>query len=553
MMGFLRLANWKFLIFLLTIIISFIIGMNFFIYNEDENLKKLARIVIENEAVNISFAYFQWTELYEALKNNDSNFINNVKKIIRKDYPYVNYVEFSSGYPPTGYFEITSEGTLLLMRFKILDSFGNSYLPDKFAVVKLDASYILEKYQIKGIKISSGDRTLSKDFVYGLKYERFLTIKEIFLILLFLVLIVSITLFVNEFKTQKLLKMEETLNKSLEAITELTQGLLKGILAPSYQFILEKAVEIIPGAQAGSVLIKNGDYYEFAACVGYDFAQLSKVKFKPEELAQSLDGQVKIITHLDEFDSTKIMDERQEILVKYGRISEIKAMLSVPISVENEIVAFLNPDNFEDEKAFNEFSIRIATVFANQVGVVFERIKLENELQKQKEYLEYISLRDPLTNLPNRRALENEAERMLALANREGKQVCVVYVDLKNFKPVNDRFGHKAGDYVISVVAQRLSSVMRKSDFLARVGGDEFVYLLYDCKEYVQFVERVINELEKPIQYEENTINVSANFGIAIYPKDATSFGDLLLKADVAMYYAKNNNLYFFLASNLNV
>lgn len=553
MMGFLRLANWKFLIFLLTIIISFIIGMNFFIYNEDENLKKLARIVIENEAVNISFAYFQWTELYEALKNNDSNFINNVKKIIRKDYPYVNYVEFSSGYPPTGYFEITSEGTLLLMRFKILDSFGNSYLPDKFAVVKLDASYILEKYQIKGIKISSGDRTLSKDFVYGLKYERFLTIKEIFLILLFLVLIVSITLFVNEFKTQKLLKMEETLNKSLEAITELTQGLLKGILAPSYQFILEKAVEIIPGAQAGSVLIKNGDYYEFAACVGYDFSQLSKVKFKPEELAQSLYGQVKIITHLDKFDSTKIMDERQEILVKYGRISEIKAMLSVPISVENEIVASLTFDNFEDEKAFNEFSIRIATVFANQVGVVFERIKLENELQKQKEYLEYISLRDPLTNLPNRRALENEAERMLALANREGKQVCVIYVDLKNFKPVNDRFGHKAGDYVISVVAHRLSSVMRKSDFLARVGGDEFVYLLYDCKEYVQFVERVINELEKPIQYEENTINVSANFGIAIYPKDATSFGDLLLKADVAMYYAKNNNLYFFLASNLNV
>jgi diguanylate cyclase (GGDEF)-like protein len=527
--------------------------MNFYIYNEDENLKKLARIAIENEAVNISFAYFQWTELYEALKNNDSNFINNVKKTIRKDYPYVNYVEFSSGYPPTGYFEITSEGTLLLMRFKILDSFGNSYLPDKFAVVKLDASYILEKYQIKGIKISSGDRTLSKDFVYGLKYERFLTIKEISLILLFLVLIVSIALFVNEFKTQKLLKMEETLNKSLEAITELTQGLLKGILAPSYQFILEKAVEIIPGAQAGSVLIKNGDYYEFAACVGYDFAQLSKVKFKPEELAQSLDGQVKIITYLDEFDSTKIMDERLEILVKYGRISEIKAMLSVPISVENEIVAFLNLDNFEDEKAFNEFSIRIATVFANQVGVVFERIKLENELQKQKEYLEYISLRDPLTNLPNRRALENEAERMLALANREGKQVCLIYVDLKNFKPVNDRFGHKVGDYVITVVAQRLSSVARKSDFIARVGGDEFVYLLYDCKEYIQFVERVIKELEKPLDYRGTTINVSANFGIAIYPKDATSFGDLLLKADVAMYYAKNNGLYFYLASNLNV
>ena len=552
-MGFLRPGNWKFLIFLLTSIISFIIGINYYIYTEDENLKKFARTAFENEALNISFSYFQWTELYDALKNNDHDFINNVKKAIKQDFPYVNYVEFYSGHPPTDYFEITSEGTQLLIHFKILDSFGNSYLPDKFAVVKLDASHILEKYQIKGIKISSGDRALSRDFVYGLKYERLLTIKEISLILLFLTLIVSIMLFVNEFKTRKLLKIEETLNKSLEAIAEMTQGLLKGVLAPSYQFILEKAVEIIPGAQAGSVLIKNGDYYEFAACVGYDFTQLSKVKFKPEELAQSFDGQVKIITHLDEFDSKKITDERQEILVKYGRISEIKAMLSVPIIVENEAVAFFNLDNFENENAFNEFSIRIATVFANQVGVIFERIKLEKELQKQKEYLEYLSLRDPLTNLPNRRALETEAERMFALANREGKQVCLVYVDLKNFKPVNDRLGHKVGDYVITVVAQRLSSVVRKSDFIARVGGDEFVYLLYDCKEYIQFVERVIKELEKPIDYQGNTLNVSANFGIAIYPKDATSFGDLLLKADVAMYYAKNNGLYFYLASNLNV
>jgi len=552
-MGFLRFENWKFLIFLLASMISFIIGINYYIYIQDENIKKFARVVFENEALNISFAYFQWTELYEALKNEDHNFINKVKKTIKADYPYVKYVEFYSGYPPTDYFEITSEGTSLVIRFKILDSFGNSYLPDKFAILKLDPSYILEKYQIKGVKISSGDRKLSKEFVYGLKYERLLTIKEISLILLFLVLIVSIALLVNEFKTQRLLKNEETLNKSLEAIAEMTQGLLKGILAPSYQFILEKAVEIIPGAQAGSVLIKNGDYYEFAACVGYDFAQLSKIKFRPEELAQSMDGQVKIVTHLDKFDSEKITDERQEILVKYGRVSEIKAILSVPIFVENEIVAFFNLDNFEDENAFNQISIRIATVFANQVGVVFERIKLEEQLQKQKKYLEYISLRDPLTNLPNRRALETEAERMLALASRESKQVCLIYVDLKNFKPVNDRFGHKVGDYVITVVAQRLSSVTRKSDFIARVGGDEFVYLLYNCKEYIQFIERVIKELEKPIDYQGNTINVSANFGIAMYPKDATSFGDLLLKADYAMYYAKKNGLYFYLASNLNV
>jgi len=552
-MNFDTLRNWKLFIFILVVIIAFIIGMNYYMYIEDENTKKVAKIAFDSEALNILSSYFQWTELYEAVRENNTSLINDIKSLMKKDYQYIIDVDFVYSTPPSSPYEITSEGTLLVFNYRIQDSFGKNFLPNRRGIVKIAPEKILRHYQIHGVKLSSGGRKILKDFVYGLKYERLLTSDEISLVLLFVVIIVLIILIINEFQSRKLLRVEAAMNKALEAITELSQGLLRGILAPSYQFILEKAVEIIPGAQAGSVLIKNGEFYEFAACVGYDFAQLSKVKFKPEELAQSTDTKVKVISHLKGFDSMKLNDERLEILRKYGKISQIKAMLSVPIVVRQEIVAFLNIDNFEDDEAFNEFSVKIATVFANQIGVIFERIKLEEELQKQKEYLEYMSLRDPLTGLHNRRALESEVDRIIALADREGKQVCVIYVDLKNFKPVNDRFGHKAGDYVISVVAQRLSSVMRKSDFLARVGGDEFVYLLYDCKEYVQFVERVINELEKPIQYEENTINVSANFGIAVYPKDANTFGDLLLKADVAMYHAKNNNLYFFLASNLNV
>ena len=552
-MNFDTLRNWKLFIFILVVIIAFIIGMNYYMYIEDENTKKVAKIAFDSEALNILSSYFQWTELYEAIRENNTSLINDIKSLMKKDYQYIIDVDFVYSTPPSSPYEITSEGTLLVFNYRIQDSFGKNFLPNRRGIVKIAPENILRHYQIHGVKLSSGGRKILKDFVYGLKYERLLTSDEISLILLFVVIIVLIILIINKFQSRKLLRVEAAMNKALEAITELSQGLLRGILAPSYQFILEKAVEIIPGAQAGSVLIKNGEFYEFAACVGYDFAQLSKVKFKPEELAQSTDTKVKVISHLKGFDSMKLNDERLEILRKYGKISQIKAMLSVPIVVRQEIVAFLNIDNFEDDEAFNEFSVKIATVFANQIGVIFERIKLEEELQKQKEYLEYMSLRDPLTGLHNRRALESEADRIIALADREGKQLCVIYVDLKNFKPVNDRFGHKAGDYVISVVARLLSSVMRKSDFLARVGGDEFVYLLYDCKEYVQFVERVINELEKPIQYEENTINVSANFGIAVYPKDANTFGDLLLKADVAMYHAKNNNLYFFLASNLNV
>ncbi|AMW33318.1 sensor domain-containing diguanylate cyclase [Fervidobacterium islandicum] len=547
------LRNWRYVLLILISVAALVLMLNVYIRTEDDSIRKIAKLAIENEARTLSFSYFQWTELYEAILKNDKEFIENVNKMIKKDNPYVVSIEFVSVNPPKDFYEITSEGDLLVFKFKITDSFAEKFIADKMVVVKIRAEDVLSKYQIKGVRIVSGTKKLSKDFVYGLKFERPLSTKEISFLLTLIVLLFSIVLLINTVQTQRLLKTEEILSKSLEAIAEMSQGLLKGILMPSYQFILEKAVEIIPGAQAGSVLVKKDEFYEFAACVGYDFSQLSKAKFRPEELAQSMDGQIKIVTKLDNFDSSKITDERLDILVKYGRILEIKAMLSIPIIVKDKILAFLNLDNFESEKAFDRFSVKIATVFANQIGVIFERIKLEEELQKQKEYLEYISLRDPLTDLPNRRALETEAERMLALADREGKQVCVIYVDLKNFKPVNDRFGHKVGDCAVSIIGHRLISVARKSDFVARVGGDEFVYLLYDCKEYLQFIERVIKEIEKPIDCEGNIITVSANFGISIYPKDAKSFGDLLLMADVAMYHAKNNGLYFYLASNLKV
>lgn len=133
------------------------------------------------------------------------------------------------------------------------------------------------------------------------------------------------------------------------------------------------------------------------------------------------------------------------------------------------------------------------------------------------------------------------------------KNICVVYVDLLRFKIVNDSFGHRVGDYLLRVISERLQKVVRKSDFVARIGGDEFVFLLYDCKEYLQFVERTLQEIEKDIIWESHVFKVSANFGIAIYPHDGIDFGDLLIKADMAMYYAKNSGKSYHLASQLSI
>lgn len=545
--------SWIYFLLLGIITFSFIIFLRIYLENEDKSFRLLFKNIMETQAMEVSRAYSQWDDMYNAVSKQDHESMRKLQREMKKDYPFIVDVTFESANPPNGFYSIRSEGTFLIVEYKIFDSFGERFLPDKRASIRIDVGPILRNFEIHNIRITTAKSNLVRDLAYGLRYERLLTISEIPIIMSFVLLLLIAITVVYEMYVRRELDIESTLNKALNSVIQLSQDMLRGSVKPSYQLILEKAIEIIPGAQAGSVLVKDGDRYKFSACVGYNFEELKKVWFLPEELAQSMDPKVKIITHLQGFDSEKLKDERFQILDKYGRVNEIKAMLSVPIIVNNEIAAFLNIDNFEKVHTFNDFSVRIATLFATQIGVVFERLKLEEELLKQKDMLEFLSTRDALTQLPNRRALEIEAERMMNLAKREGKNICVVYVDLLRFKIVNDSFGHRVGDYLLRVISERLQKVVRKSDFVARIGGDEFVFLLYDCKEYLQFVERTLQEIEKDIIWESHVFKVSANFGIAIYPHDGIDFGDLLIKADMAMYYAKNSGKSYHLASQLSI
>lgn len=541
------------LFFVIVITTTFFVFLNMYFENEEQHFKSVFKDTVETHATEIYYSHFRNDELYNAILRWDDQKLNMIEENLKKSYPFIVDVEFETGNPPETIYSITSSGTLLVLEYRISNSSGKTYIPDKIAKVLVDVSSILKRLHLENVRIATGTKEIARDLTYGLKYERLLKISELPIILSFaFILLIALMSIVSEISVIKELRKEEILNNALNSVIKLTQDMLIGNIELSYQLILEKAIEIIPRAQSGSVLMKEGDIYRFVATAGYNFEELSKVWFFQEELAQGMDAKVKITTNLQEFDAEVLKGERFQILNKYGRIDEIKAMLSVPIVVNNEIVAFMNIDNLESSDAFNEFAVRIATLFATQIGVVFEKLKLEEELIKQKEMLEILSTQDALTQLPNRRALEMEAEKITKLAEREGKNICVVYVDLFKFKAINDSFGHRVGDYILKVVAERLQSVVRKSDFIARIGGDEFVFLLYDCKEYKQFVERTLQEIEKDIVWESHVFNVSANFGIAIYPHDGTDFGDLLIKADMAMYYAKNSGKSYHLASQLS-
>ncbi len=542
---------------LLTIGISILGTFLINVQLKQQRLEIVRRLFIEQTeffATSLSLSFFQWDDMYYAVLNGRDDFLKNYFLQIREHFK-VTDVKILNEEPPEGVYEIRGEFDRLIIRFKIFNSETSKFLPFKTAVVEIPTSTIAKNILRMGLRFTTDGEPLA----YGLKVKLAISRVQILIsLLLFSTLATGLLVILVIDKTKsarehlELARTLEIQKKSLSAINEFTNEILKGVLEPSYQYLIERAVEIVPGAQAGSILVRNGEEFVFAGCVGYDFEKLRYVKFKPHQLAQGMDKKVKIITNLGDFDAQHLNDERQlETLKNAGQINRIKAMLSIPIIIRDEIVGFMTLDNFEDVNAFSNVSIQIANIFANQVGVLFERISLERELQKQKEKFEYLSTHDELTGLPNRRLLEEHAEKILALARRERKQVCVLYLDLRKFKPVNDTYGHKVGDYVLKIVAKRLENALRKSDIVARIGGDEFGFVLYDCKEHISFVERLISEIEKDIYYEYFKINISGNFGIATFPEDGDKFEELIIKADKAMYYAKSNNLKYFFYRNL--
>ena len=151
---------------------------------------------------------------------------------------------------------------------------------------------------------------------------------------------------------------------------------------------------------------------------------------------------------------------------------------------------------------------------------------------------------DVLTGLANRAAFDARRAEMVALAGRTGQLLLLLMIDLDQFKEVNDLMGHQAGDQLLQQVAQRIRAVSRESDFVARIGGDEFAMLqLYAPSPAAggTLAEKLLESLRQPFLIDEREIRVSASIGIAVCPVDATTPDHLLKKADLAMYQAKND------------
>ena len=235
-----------------------------------------------------------------------------------------------------------------------------------------------------------------------------------------------------------------------------------------------------------------------------------------------------------------------EELERYTNRHGLKdAMVSV-LSTEGRVQGLLLVSGrLGDVGTFAGSDLALLETFARHVATSLDRGRLETDLRRVielQEELRHAAMHDPLTELPNRTLFLDRTENGLNLAGRNGQWPAVLYLDLDGFKPVNDTYGHQAGDLLLKVFAQRLHEAVRTADTAARLGGDEFAVLLHGAIDEAG-VERVLDriraQLDLPIELGAGrSAKVGASIGVSFGGTD-TDIDTLIRRADLAMYTAK--------------
>jgi diguanylate cyclase (GGDEF)-like protein len=165
------------------------------------------------------------------------------------------------------------------------------------------------------------------------------------------------------------------------------------------------------------------------------------------------------------------------------------------------------------------------------------------ELSQVNRRLEFLATHDSLTGLPNRLLLFDRLDQAVKMSRRSKTKFALLFIDLDDFKNVNDSFGHAVGDQVLQAVGEALSSSMRLSDTVARLAGDEFAMILYDVRDgsdIATVARKIAAALSQPVHVLESSLTVTASIGVSLFPQHGTDPDALFKKADQAMYIAKN-------------
>jgi diguanylate cyclase (GGDEF)-like protein len=222
---------------------------------------------------------------------------------------------------------------------------------------------------------------------------------------------------------------------------------------------------------------------------------------------------------------------------------QIRSLLVLPMSWRGHLDGFVGFDHVRSERTWNDEEIAVLRIVTSTFAQGFERRRLDAGLREQEARLEQMAFYDALTKLPNRALLADRMEQALSQMRRSGRMLAVCYLDLDTFKPVNDLYGHDAGDRLLVETGHRLTAALRSGDTVARLGGDEFVVLLpglASARECEHLVDRMLRVVADPFEVVPgSSVALSASAGVRLVPPDDADPDTLLRQADRAMYAAK--------------
>jgi len=325
-----------------------------------------------------------------------------------------------------------------------------------------------------------------------------------------------------------------------QILLALQQTVLELSPEAAYRRILETAVAMVPGAEAGTLMARQGEAFVFRATQGFDLEALQGVEFSLSQ-QQAWHGDLERWERgLPRVRSSAIAEASlasgfTEGQVRDAQVREIQANLHLPIRYGGEVLALLNLDNLHDPLAFDQDSLRTAQLFAPVVATLLHNLHY-------RQRLEEAALTDVLTGLSNRRAFDRRLGEELERARRYAYPLSLLVMDLSGFKAINDRLGHEQGDRALQAVAQALRQQRRNGDSLYRWGGDEFAAILPHANLEGAVAagaryHRAIGALEV------GGMRLGVNIGASCFPTDAEDSESLLRLADNRMYQAKSRGM----------
>ena len=270
------------------------------------------------------------------------------------------------------------------------------------------------------------------------------------------------------------------------------------------------------------------------------------------------EGFLALSAKLDRSELNDLLNQSQNILI-VTLILIILSTLIISLIVLNRMISMPFKTLLEGIKVISngDYSKHISLDSNDELGTISKEFNnMALKIAKREHELDELAYIDLLTQMPNRMMFTQQLELAISRAKRNDSTIAVFFLDIDDFKIINDTLGHNVGDELLVEVSKRLKSSMRKNDLIARIGGDEFNILVEDIKSPAlieEIAKKIIYTMQEPFIVEDHSMHVTISVGIAVYPEDGEDNTTILKNADLAMYHAKESgrNQYKFFSQKL--